>query len=415
MSEVVQDNSSALGPLAGIDRWWSEARREVWVRAATHSICAVVPVGFSVYIVVYALAHHAFAVDFDSAFWPAGVRVLHGLSPYASPNSVAAHNGFAFVYPAPGALLFAAFAWLPRVVADAVFTAICMAAALGTLSVLGVRDWRLYGLTMLWPPVISGWQTANVSLLLAFGIAVAWRARNRPLVAGAFAALLISLKIFLWPLVVWLLLTRRWRACAWALACGLAVNIIAWAVVGFGQVSAYADLVRSVTKVEQAAAYTPLALALRLGAGATLAYVMAGVAVVLVAMVCVIAARHCQDSAVLLGVIALSLLATPVVWRHYFVLLLVPIAIMRPRLSAAWTIPLLTFVCPVTAPALWQLLLVIGAMSLLVFVLLRWPEPVTIARAARSGPALSPEVATATGDSLLRAELRRPGSQPARR
>jgi hypothetical protein len=36
------------------------------------------------------------------------------------------------------------------------------------------------------------------------------------------------------------------------------------------------------------------------------------------------------------------------------------------------------FVCPVTGPVLWQLLLTLGSIGLLVFVLFRWPEPMNL-------------------------------------
>jgi hypothetical protein len=352
-----------------------------------HSLCGVVPLCFTIYMLVYSIGRHAFAVDFDSAFWPAGSRILHGLTPYASPTSFAATHGFAFVYPAPGALLFAAFGWMPRGVADGVFTAICFAAAFGTLAVLKVRDWRVYGLTLLWPPVISGWQTANLSLLMAFGIALAWRYRNRPLVSGVIVGLMISLKLFLWPLLGWLVLTRRWRALGWAVASGLVINLVSWSVLGVGQFHAYTQLVNAVTKVEEATAYTPMALALKLGLGRSTADAVAGLAFATVAVVTVSCARKGREPGVLLGAITISLLATPIVWRHYFVLFLVPLAISRPRLSAAWTIPLLLFVCPVTAPVLWQLLLALAAMGLLVFVLFRWPEPISLRRAREVNPA----------------------------
>ena len=38
--------------------------------------------------------------------------------------------------------------------------------------------------------------------------------------------------------------------------------------------------------------------------------------------------------------LAASLLLSPIVWLHYFVLLVVPLALSRPRLSAAWALPL---------------------------------------------------------------------------
>ena len=358
----------------------SEQRLAVWERAATHALCGLVPVCFTIYIMVFAISQNSFAVDFHSAFWPAGVRVLHGLTPYAAPTSFPATHGYAFVYPAPGALFFAAFGWIPHGIADALFTAICIAAAGGTLAVLGVRDWRVYGVTLLWPPVLSGWQTANVSLLLAFGIAIAWRYRDRPGASGATLGIIIAIKLFLWPLLGWLVLTRRWRALAWAVASGALFNAVSWAVLGFNQIHAYTQLVNAVTKVEEGMAYTPLALALHLGASHALADVLAGLVFAAVACVTVAASRRDREWAVLLGVLTLSLLATPIVWRHYFVLFLVPMAISRPRLSAAWWIPLLMFVCPVTDPVLWQLLLALAAMTLLVVVLFGWPERISMRR-----------------------------------
>lgn len=35
-----------------------------------------------------------------------------------------------------------------------------------------------------------------------------------------------------------------------------------------------------------------------------------------------------------------SLLATPISWLHYFALLVIPLAIVRPRLSPLWLLPL---------------------------------------------------------------------------
>ncbi len=262
---------------------------------------------------------------------------------------------------------------------------------------LGVRDWRVYGVTLLWPPVMSGWQTANVSLLLAFGIAIAWRYRDRPVTSGVTIGIIVAIKLFLWPLLGWLVLTRRWRTLAWAVASAAVFNAISWAVLGFNEIHAYTQLVNAVTKVEEGMAYTPLALALHLGASHALADTLAGLVFAAVASVTASVSRRNREWAVLLGVLTLSLLATPIVWRHYFVLFLVPMAISRPRLSGAWWIPLLMFVCPVTDPVLWQLLLVLGVVSLLVVVLFRWPERMSLrgsgttrlVRGARLGAARS--------------------------
>ena len=39
-----------------------------------------------------------------------------------------------------------------------------------------------------------------------------------------------------------------------------------------------------------------------------------------------------------------SFALTPIAWLHYFVLLFVPIAIVRPRLSWLWTAPLVLWI-----------------------------------------------------------------------
>jgi hypothetical protein len=129
-----------------------------------------------------------------------------------------------------------------------------------------------------------------------------------------------------------------------------------------------------VTKVEELTAYSPLALALRLGLNRAAADAFTVALVLLMSVASVRAARKGQDSTVLLGAIIVSLLATPIVWRHYFALLLVPLAISRPRLSAAWAIPVLLLVVPVTDPAMWQLGLTLTAIGALVYILVTRPS-----------------------------------------
>ena len=46
-----------------------------------------------------------------------------------------------------------------------------------------------------------------------------------------------------------------------------------------------------------------------------------------------------RDAAALSLVLAAALAASPIVWLHYYLLLLVPLALARPRLSALWFVP----------------------------------------------------------------------------
>ena len=90
-----------------------------------------------------------------------------------------------------------------------VVMALLVVAVLGILWLLGVRDWRCYGLALLWPPVISAIQTGNVTIPLALGAALVWRFRDDARAAGASLGLTLAAKLFLWPLVLWLAFTRR--------------------------------------------------------------------------------------------------------------------------------------------------------------------------------------------------------------
>ena len=68
-------------------------------------------------------------------------------------------------------------------------------------------------------------------------------ALSRPCVAAGLAlGLSVSTKFVLWPMFVWMLVTRRLRASTAAIAIGIAVTLAAWAVIGFDGLTGYPDL-----------------------------------------------------------------------------------------------------------------------------------------------------------------------------
>ena len=198
-------------------------------RGLEHGLLIVAPVLVTAMLLSWAATGERFAYDFHHFYWPAGDRILHGLTPYAHGPWYPAEPAVGMVYPAPAGLLFALFALVPRGVGDVAITAVTFASALLALRMLGVRDWRPYGVVLLWPPFISGWQTANVSMLLLLGVALLWRARSRPAAAGLLLAAMVSLKLFLWPLAVFLLATGRMKAVGWAAAGFAAISAASWA------------------------------------------------------------------------------------------------------------------------------------------------------------------------------------------
>jgi hypothetical protein len=314
--------------------------------------------------------HVPFAGDFHYAFWPAGQRVLHGLSPYVDPGSPTIAHAIAFVYPALAALLLAPLALIPHGLADTTFAALNLGAALLTLRVLGVRDWRLYGLVMLCPAVFSGWTLANVTLLLGLGIAAIWRYRDRPLLIGFLTALLVSLKLFLWPLALWLLATRRYAALGYAAACGLVVNAVAWTVLGWNELDRYIRLLHALAATEEKRGYSLISLALREGTGRVAAYALALALAAGGGVICLALGRRGRDVAALALALGVSLLATPIVQLHYFALLLVPLALVRPRLTLAWALPLAMWVC-FSPSRPWQIAVALGIGTAMVLIAMR--------------------------------------------
>jgi hypothetical protein len=335
------------------------------------ALWAVLPIVVTVAMVVFAVHEDSFALDFHHAFWPAGDRILHGLSPYVAPDAPEVSYRTAFVYPAPAALALAPFALIPREIGDVLFTALNLAAVPLTLWVLAIRDWRVYGVAMLWSPVVTGWQAANITLLLGLGVALLWRHRDRAGVAGVLVALLISAKLFLWPLGLWLLATRRYASVAWATLVAIAINAVAWAVLGFDELGRYRDLLAALTRAMEGLAYSPIAFVLHHGGSRGLAYAVGlGIAGV-VACACVAYGRRGDDASAIVLAVAVSLLAAPLVWNSYLALLIVPLALTRPRLDAVWIVPLAMWVCPAVGPNTAELVIALMVMTVVVAATIR--------------------------------------------
>jgi hypothetical protein len=215
-----------------------DARLANMKHATEHIIYGFMPALATLGLIVYVFKLHSVAADFHDAYYPAAKRLLDGANPYAvTPSQVAA--GLGFVYPALSALLFAPFALLGNGVASVIDMLLGVACVPAILWTLNVRDWRVYGVMVLLLPVFDGWPSGNLTLPLALMVALAWRHRDRPWAAGLLAAAAISIKPFAWPLGLWLLATRRWKAAAWALVSGVAVNLLA---LGPGRVQRDLDL-----------------------------------------------------------------------------------------------------------------------------------------------------------------------------
>jgi hypothetical protein len=360
------------GTLVGereLTNWYREARR-----ALEHAVFGLGAPALTIWTLLVVWAHDGRGEDFQFQYWLAGWRTLHGLSPYTGLHAPV-DAALAFPYPASTALFFAPFALLHREASGDLFTAICLSAPAMSLWVLGVRDWRLYGLVMLLAPIVSGWQTANLTLILGLGMAVLWRFRDRPIVASVTAAVLVSLKPFMWPVVLWLLATGRWRSTVYTALGVAAIQIASWGVLGFDQIHRFLRVTFSVTHTFRGWGYSIASSAMHLGAGSELATVLAVIVSMGLALVLLAQLRRKADATALVLAVTLVLCASPIVWAHYFALLIIPLAVVRPRLSPLWMCLVPLWLCPVTDPARWQADVALATFVGTVCVLLWAAEP----------------------------------------
>jgi alpha-1,2-mannosyltransferase len=302
-------------------------------------VFGLLPLAVMVLYVVLVTRRGVFGYDFRHSFWPAGQAVLHGNNPYPPVDAHVLGKRTAFVYPPIVAIAMAPFALLPVGVATVLAVLLTAASLPATLWVLGVRDWRCYTVTLACPPMLACMQTAAISAPLALAIALAWRARATGWGTPAWIVVMIAAKLFLWPVLIWLALVRGIR-CALLTAAAAAIVVVAPWLLGFPGERQYPRLLSLLTDIESSHAYTPRSLALSLGAGTRVAEavaIIAGGAVLLLAVA--FRNRPGADRRTLALTLLAALLLSPIVWSHYVLVLLPPIAIASRRLGAVWFVP----------------------------------------------------------------------------
>ncbi len=292
------------------------------------------------------------AVPFDFAvFLQAAEDVRSGESPYIDPEALSEGSPAPYVYPPFLAIVLVPVTALPDEMggsspAGVLVSLFLVACVIGTLLLLDVRDWRCYPVALLYPVTLENLEYGSLGPLLALLVALAWRYRERAGPSAAATGVAVVLKLFLWPLVFWLAATRRWRSAALSGAVALGLALVGWAVIGFSGLADYPRLLRKLSDVEAESSYSAFALLRAIGLTSVLAQVvvlLAGAALLALAW------RSARSDAVVADErdrrsLTLSLIAglvlTPILWLHYLVLLVVPIGLARPRLSALWFAPL---------------------------------------------------------------------------
>jgi hypothetical protein len=326
-------------------------------------------------------------------FRTAARSVVHGGSPYAAADAHGLAQNDRFVYPPITALLVAPLAVLPVEAGRMLVLLLTLACVPLALRILGVRDWRCYGVAVLTAPVLDAVSLGTLSSVLLIGVAAAWRYRARQHVAAATTAVTAVAKLFVWPLLVWLVATRRLRAAVEAGALAVLLLVGGWAAIGFAGLRGYPHLLHVLSQVEAAQSYSLVGL-FRVGGGTETA--LSAVLVLAVVAAVVVARRGPDgDRRSLAVAVAGALLATPVLWLHYLVLLFVPIALARPRLSAVWFVPLAFWATPLAHSdgSVWRTCFTLAVSAVIVL----WTLAPTSAEARRPGHVAPPRALPLTG------------------
>lgn len=292
--------------------------------------------------------HHNAAYDLRVAFLPAAHAIVHGSSPYANPSDPSLAHQSAYVYPPFVAFLTAPLLLLGVSAAVVLSVLLSLFAVPAILFLAGVRDLRCYGLALVWAPTWNAIQNVNISLPIACALALAWRFRNSSRASGLLLGCAVAAKVFVWPLLIWPLAMGRRRVLGTGVISAAVLVLGSWAAIGFAGLSSYSRLLHVLTSYEETESYS-ISGALRVvGLGAVPARGIALTLTLALLALCVAFGRRGDDRRAFAAAVLAALASTPILWQHYLMLLLVALAVCRPRLSIAWFLPLAPWFSPFT-------------------------------------------------------------------
>lgn len=274
--------------------------------------------------------------DLDD-FLRAGSAVLHGRNPYPAVGTAEVYSGSAFVYPYLYSWLFAPLAALPVGVGEAVGVGLMAIAVAFTASWVRPRQPAVPALVLMTAFTVTGLQLGSLSPLLLAGLIGLWLLRDRPVLFALLAAPLLAAKVFLLPVLLWPLLTRRFRALGLT---SIGIIILLGLGFGVGPLGAH-DYLRLLSSLGAHEAAAGMGLISRLRAVGTGPQLAQGAALVAAIGLVTLAWRRSRQQperadALLFGAaVVASLLLTPVLWSHYLALLLAPLLVVPQRITAA--------------------------------------------------------------------------------
>jgi alpha-1,2-mannosyltransferase len=272
--------------------------------------------------------------------------VLSGRTPYAAVDSVFLISGHAFVYPWLAAWLFVPLAVVPFVVAKVVFFVVGVVAVVYGCRLLGLSSGYGVAAVLLSAPFSRNVELGAVNALFFALLAAAWRWRHRDSVLVATLTVLVGVKLFLAPLLLWVVCTKSWRTSSRVLA-GVGAFFAISFLVGPQSWQDYRDSLSRLTVAEK---YRGMSFEHALSrvlpdAPTHLIALGVGLAVLVAATVVFLKEKGQHGETILFaGCVLAGLLMTPIMWVHYGLLTIFLVLLIRPTLRWAVGISVFTWV-----------------------------------------------------------------------
>jgi len=301
-------------------------------------------------------------VDFDS-FWRSARAMLEGEDIYDTGVDLVNLN------PPAWTVLISPLGLLGPITAYRVFVLVSVVMVVAylawTVEELRLRPgWTAVGVAMLLlsSPLLATLALGQVYPVLALGLVASWMAdrRERQELSGAALGLVVALKPSLLPVLLWPFVRRRWRALVATLVSGAVVTLVGIVVLGPGATFDYIGVLRdrSVSPYWDNASLPAAAARLftnnsyarnvaTLSWMVPIGYALGIGTIVLTAM----RVRHGPEAG-LWVLVAASLLASPIAWHNYLVLLGPGVLLLLARGMVA---PAFLLLALQAIPAQWPL------------------------------------------------------------
>lgn len=331
------------------------------------------------------------AVEFRT-FYTAANTLLSGKSPYPTPGTGVVRGGHAFVYPITTLAYFIPFTTLPYNVALDLFRVAEIGLILVSVKLLlkNEANFAVGVLILVSSFAITALQVLSVEPILLFFIALSWRYRNSVFIGSISLALAIGVKLFLLPLLLWYLLSKRYRA----FSISVFAVIILIAPTGFfvSSLTAYYHILQRLSGYESASGLSLVSLLDILVHSETVAFwLTASLALVFTLLLVYVKKKIDPPDRYLFAAIVLwSLIESPIVWSHYFlisvavVLLLfqTPLGTMSLYAIGSWVLAQPDQITPSFIP--WGVAMVMALAALLMYLDRgRFRESLELARTLR--------------------------------